>query len=415
VIPTNWAGNIAYRARQFHRPSSIVELQSLVQRSDRVRALGTGHSFNEIADTTGELVSVASLPPVVEIDPTAGQVSVSAGTRYGELTAQLQAAGWALPNLGSLPHISIAGACSTGTHGSGDRNPILAAAVTAIELVTADGDLLTIDDQAADFRGAVVALGSLGIVTRLTLKLVPTFDLRQYVVRDLPFDEFTEHADEIFASGYSVSAFTDWQSAAIDQVWLKRLAAEAPPPQQWFGATLTRGGHSPLPGMSAENCTDQTGAAGPWNERLPHFRLEFTPSSGEELQSEYFVPREHAIATAHELRALSDQLAPVLQIGEIRTMAGDDLWLSPAHGRDSVAFHFTWVQDADAVRPVLTLIEDRLAPFAARPHWGKLFNTTPDALARLYPHLDDFMRLRQRLDPADKFGNSWLTETLPTI
>ena len=415
MIPTNWAGNIAFGAREFHRPSSIAELQSVVQRGDRVRALGTGHSFNEIADTSGELLSVASLPPVVEIDSAAGQVTVSAGTRYGELAAQLQAAGWALPNLGSLPHISVAGACSTGTHGSGDRNPILATAVTALELVTAEGDLLGVGIDAAEFDGAVVSLGSLGIVTSLTLKLIPTFDLRQYVVQDLPFEEFTEHADEIFASGYSVSVFTDWQRAAMDQVWLKRPAAEAPPPQQWFGATLTRGGHNPLPGMSAENCTDQTGIAGPWNERLPHFRPEFTPSSGEELQSEYFVPREHAIAAVHELRALSDQLAPVLQIGEIRTMAGDDLWLSPAQGRDSVAFHFTWIKDTASVRPVLTLIEDRLAPFAARPHWGKLFNTTPDTLARLYPRLDDFMRLRQRFDPADKFGNSWLAETLPRI
>jgi xylitol oxidase len=415
VIPTNWAGNIAFGAREFHRPSSITELQSLVQRSDRVRALGTGHSFNEIADTSGELVSVASLPQVIEIDSDARQVRVSAGTRYGELTARLQADGWALPNLGSLPHISVAGACSTGTHGSGDGNGILATAVAGLELVTADGDQRALSSEALEFRGVVVALGTLGIVTSLTLNLIPTFDLRQYVLRDLPFDEFTGHGDEIFASGYSVSAFTDWQGSAINQVWLKRPADWAPPPQLWFGATLTDGGQNPLPGMSAENCTDQTGAAGPWNERLPHFRLEFTPSSGEELQSEYFVPREHAMAAAHEVRALAEQLAPVLQISEIRTMAADDLWLSPAQGRDSLAFHFTWIEDTAAVRPVLTSIEERLAPYAARPHWGKVFNTTPDVLERLYPRLGDFTRLRQRFDPAEKFGNSWLAETLPTI
>src|SRR5262249_21282007 len=141
---TNWAGNVAFSARRRHEPASVDELTGLVARLPRVRALGTGHSFSRVADTTGDLISLARMPAVLAIAPGRSQATVSAGTRYAELAPQLHQAGYALANLASLPHLSVAGACATGTHGSGDDNPGLAAAVAAIDLVTADGDVVTL-------------------------------------------------------------------------------------------------------------------------------------------------------------------------------------------------------------------------------------------------------------------------------
>ncbi len=416
---TNWAGNITFSAERFHRPASAGELQRLVAGTRRIRALGTGHSFSRIADCPGDLVSVAGLPKVIQIDPGRATVTVSAGLRYGELAERLNEAGWALRNLGSLPHISVAGACATGTHGSGDANGNLATAVSALELVTADGDivLLSRDSDAAALAGAVVGLGALGIVTSLTLDLVPAFAIRQYVYQGLPRDQLDEHLESIFASGYSVSLFTDWRGPKIRQVWRKCLAGERDPglpgPGRWLGAELADGPRHPVPGMSAVHCTEQRGVLGPWQLRLPHFRPEFTPGSGAELQSEYLVPREHAIEALAAVGRIRGRVAPALQISEIRTVAADDLWLSPSYQRPSVAIHFTWIRDPEAVAPALAAIEDQLAPFGARPHWGKLFSVSPAVLGGLYQRLPDFQRLRGEFDPAGKFGNELVDSYVP--
>jgi xylitol oxidase len=410
---TNWAGNITFRAGGFHRPASVPELQRLVAGRPRIRALGTGHSFNEIADTPGDLVSVAGLPPLIEIDSEHHTVTVSAGLRYGELATGLDRAGRALRNLGSLPHISVAGSCATGTHGSGDGNGVLATSVSALEMVTADGDLVTLSQDAdpGRFPGAVVALGALGILTRLTLRTVPSFAVRQYVYEDLPAGQVTQHLDEIFGSAYSVSLFTDWRGPVFRQAWLKRLAdapgaAVAAP--DWMGGRLADGPRRPVPGSPADNSTQQLGVPGPWYQRLPHFRLEFTPSAGDELQSEYLLPRGQAATALDALGPLAADLAAVLQIAEIRTVAADDLWLSPCYRRDTVAFHFTWVNDWAAVAPVLARLEERLAPFGPRPHWGKLFTTSPAEVAASYPRMDDFRGLMRHYDPAGKFRNDLL-------
>jgi alditol oxidase len=412
VSQSNWAGNVTFAARGFHRPASLPELQRLVAGSDRVRALGTGHSFNRIADTPGDLVSVAGLPPLIEIDSTNDTVKVGAGLRYGELAPTLNQAGRALRNLGSLPHISVAGSCATGTHGSGDANPCLADAVSALEMVTADGDLVTVDTGDSRFPGSVLALGALGLVTRLTLGTVPAFDVRQYVYDDVPRDQVDGHIAEIFASAYSVSLFTDWHTPRF-QVWLKRRAdapgaALAEP--RWLGGRLADGPRHPVPGMPADNCTEQLGVPGPWHERLPHFRLEFTPSTGDELQSEYLLPRSRAADALAALDPIASRLAPVLRICELRTVAADGLWLSPAYQRDSVAFHFTWVQDWAAVSPVLADLEARLARFAPRPHWGKLFHAAP---AARYEHQAGFRALMREYDPAGKFRNDLLDRFFP--
>ncbi|MFG2629562.1 D-arabinono-1,4-lactone oxidase [Streptomyces sp. NPDC048473] len=407
----NWAGNITFGAQRLNMPRSEAELRETVSASAAVHALGTRHSFNSVADTGGDLVSVAGLPRRVEIDREAGAVTVAAGLRFGEFAGVLHENGYALHNLGSLPHISVAGACATGTHGSGVGNSSIAGAVRALDMVTADGRNVSLRRGDADFPGAVVAMGALGVVTALTLDLVPAFDVQQWVYEDLPESRLTGSFDEVMSAAYSVSVFTDWREGPLNQVWLKqRVGSEGPQraPEEWFGARLSDGPRHPIGGMPAENCTRQQGVAGPWHRRLPHFRLEFTPSNGDELQSEYFVARQDAPAAYEALGRLRERIAPLLQITEIRTVARDDLWLSPASGRDSVAFHFTWVPDTAAVTPVLGAIEEALAPFGARPHWGKVFTTDPGTLRRLYGKYADFERLTARFDPEGKFRNDFL-------
>jgi xylitol oxidase len=426
--PTNWAGNIEFSAAELRVPASVAELQEIVAGAGRVRALGSGHSFNRIADTGGVLVSTSGLPPVIDISPERSVVRVAGGVRYGELAQKLNAAGYALGNTASLPHISVAGSVATATHGSGDLNQNLAAAVRAMELVTASGELITLDGDSADFAGAVVGLGSLGIVSTLDLEIVPSFQVRQWVYEGLPTEAVTGSFDEIFGSAYSVSVFTDW-TGGNNRIWQKERVdgpgRDGAGAASWRGARLADGPRNPVPGMAALNATEQLGAPGPWHERLPHFRLEFTPSAGEELQSEYLVAREVAVPAVEALFALGDQIAPVLQIAEIRTMAADDLWLSmasargtagtarPAGSAGTVGFHFTWVKDDAAVAPVLAAIEAALAPFGARPHWGKVFSTSPDVVRGLYPRSGEFAGLRQRFDPAGKFRNEFMDRFFP--
>ena len=409
----NWAGNVTFAAARTHRPVSVAELQQIVARSSKVRALGTGHSFNRIADTTGDLVSVAGLPTVIDIDSERSRVSVSGGTRYGELGRALQDSGFALHNTGSLPHISVAGACATGTHGSGNTNGNLSSIVSAIEFVTAGGDLVQAsrETHGEKFHGMVLALGSLGVVTRLVLDIVPTFDVRQDVYDDLPRARFDAHFDEIVAGGYSVSIFSDWKAAGLHQVWRKSRVEpgrSVPAATSWLDAVLATAPRHPVPGMPAESTTAQLGAAGPWNERLPHFRLDFTPSNGDELQSEYLLPREHAVQARAALDDIAVDIAAVLLISEFRTVAADELWISPSYHADSVAFHFTWIPDEAAVSPVLTAIEERLADFHARPHWGKVFTTSPEALSGLYERFPDFRALLRAYDPDGKFRNDFV-------
>ena len=417
--PTNWAGNVTFSAARLHRPDSIGELRKLVGSSAKVRALGTGHSFNRIADTPGDLISVAGLPPLIEIDTATATAAISAGLRYAEVAEHLNRAGFALPNLASLPHISIAGAVATGTHGSGNANGSLATAVAGLRLVGPDGDVTELNrrDDPERFPGAVVSLGALGVVTSLTLDLVPSFDVAQYVYQGLALDQLAAQFEAVFAAAYSVSVFTNWASGD-GAVWLKeRVERDSDgdaPALQWLGAQLAESPQHPVPGMPAENCTEQGGVPGPWHERLPHFRPDFTPSSGEELQSEFLLPRAAGPQALAALRGLADRIAPVLQISEIRTIAADELWLSPAYGRDSVAFHFTWVADTEAVTPVVTAVEEALTPLGARPHWGKVFTIPPGEVLSSYEFRGEFRRLMSEQDPGGKFRNAYLDALFPS-
>lgn len=415
---TNWAGNIIYRAARVAQPRSVSEAQELVAGNSQVRAVGTGHSFNRIADTPGVLVSLAGLPPDIGIEPGGASVTVPGGMRYGELAGRLNAAGYALPSLASLPHLSVAGAVATATHGSGDACGNLATTVSGLELITADGGVRTLrrDTGGEEFRGSVVSLGSLGLVTTLTLDLVPAFSVRQYVYEGLPAAMLQSHFDEIFGSGYSVSVFTNWHGDRHSQLWVKVLDEETDawqPAVRWMDATLADRPVHPVPGADPSHATQQLGVPGPWHERLPHFRAEFTPSSGQELQSEYLLPRQVAAGAVDALASLGSLLAPVLRIAEIRTVAPDDLWLSPSFQRDTVALHFTWIKDTAAVTPVIAAMEYLLTPLGARPHWAKLFGMPPHVVRALYPRSADFQDLLSRYDPDGKFRNGFIDKYFP--
>ncbi|MDQ3701293.1 MAG: FAD-binding protein [Chloroflexota bacterium] len=410
---SNWAGNITYSAPRLHFPETVEQVQQLVRRSRKLKVLGARHSFSDIADSREDLISLDQMDRVLVVDRERHTVTVDAGVRYGPLCRQLHAQGYALHNLASLPHIAVAGACATATHGSGDRNGNLATAVAGMELVTADGARVALSRDRHDehFPGAVVGLGGLGVVTTLTLDVVPAFEVQQAVYEDLPLARLEEHFDDIMSSAYSVSLFTDWQHERVNQAWLKRRVADGATlalDPEFFGATLARSDRHPIIGRSAEACTAQMGIPGPWYDRLPHFRMEFTPSAGEELQTEYFVPRQHAIAALRVIYGLRKQLAPLLQISEVRTIAADDLWMSPSYQQACVAFHFTWEKDWEAVRQLLPLIEEHLAPLHARPHWGKLFTMPAMRVHSLYPKLPAFQRLLRFYDPQGKFGNPFL-------
>ncbi|MEO7123287.1 MAG: FAD-binding protein [Lacisediminihabitans sp.] len=416
MTSANWAGNYTYRASTVHRPTSVEDVQELVAAADHIKALGSRHSFNDVADSTGEQLSLEAMPTELDINRAANTVTVNAGARYGSFAEELHGAGFAVHNLASLPHISVAGAVATGTHGSGDRNGNLSAAVAGFELVTADGSLVTVRRGDADFEGTVVSLGALGVVTRVTLDIEPTFEVRQDVYENLAWSTLDEHFDEITSAAYSVSLFTNWSDRGINQVWLKSRTDAGPArggEPTFLGATLATRQLHPLPDVAAESTTEQGGVPGPWWNRLSHFRLDFTPSNGEEIQTEYLVGRKDAVAAIAAIRALGPQIAPHLFISEIRTMKADHLWLSPAFGRDTVAIHFTWKRE-DAVQTLLPLIDAALAPFDARPHWGKVYEIDAHRFDELYPMLPEFRQLADRLDPSGKFRNDYLHRTIFT-
>jgi len=403
----NWAGNVRFSAHRWHAPSTVDELRKIVAGARRVHAVGARHSFSPVADGPVELVSLAGLEAEPTLDESAGTVTVSGGMRYGELAPWLQERGYALANLASLPHLTVVGAVATGTHGSGSANPSLAAAVRGLELVTAGGDLLRLTSDHPDLPGAVVALGALGIASAVTLAVEPTYDIAQYVYDGMPLAQLTDSSESFAAvldAGYSVSAFTDWRSERLTQVWVKQRSGDVMP-ARWLGAVAADGPRHPVPGIPAGPCTPQFGEPGPWYARLPHFRLEFTPSSGAEIQSEYLLPIEHAPAALRALAGIREQIAPVLQVAEVRTVAADELWLSMAYRRPSVGLHFTWHPDGAAVDSVLRALEEVLAPYSPRPHWGKVFRSGPAELAPRYPRWADFVALRSGLDPTGTFGN----------
>jgi xylitol oxidase len=414
---TNWAGNVAYSTEKQYSANSLKDIQEFVRTRSSLKVLGTRHCFNKIADSTREFLSVKAMDHIVGLDPDARTVTIESGMTYGQLCPYLDSQGWALHNLASLPHISVAGACSSATHGSGEKNGNLSTAVSALEMINAAGEVIKVSRSRDGemFRGAVVGLGALGVITKVTLDVQPRFMMNQYVYENLPLSELREHFDVIESAAYSVSLFTDWQEKRINEVWLKLRMPHEPKfdaPVEFFGAKRATRNLHPIIALSAENCTEQMGVPGPWYERLPHFRMGFTPSAGKELQSEYFVPRQNAVDAILAVERLRDQVGPHLLISEIRTIAADDLWMSPCYQQPSVSIHFTWKQDWPAVKSLLPVIERELGPFQARPHWGKLFTISPADIHARYQRLPEFLETRTKYDPHGKFRNEFLNRNI---
>jgi xylitol oxidase len=412
----NWAGNLTYSTDRLHTPGSVEEVRRVVKSCAKLRALGTRHSFNAIADSTQNQISLKRLDQIA-LNEAARTVTVGAGVTYGKLAPEIDGRGYALHNLASLPHISVAGAIATATHGSGLHNGNLATAVAGLEIVTADGEtvVLSREKDGERFLGAVVGLGALGIVTSVTLNLLPTFQVAQSVYENLSLAHLKDHFDEIFSAGYSVSLFTDWQGHRATEVWIKRRLAPGDKndwQHQFYGAKLATKKLHPIEDHAAESCTEQQGIPGPWYERLPHFRMNFTPSSGRELQTEYFVPRERGYEAILAVEKLREQITPHLFITELRTIAADHLWMSTAYQRDSLAIHFTWKPEWPEVSKILPQIEKQLEPFEPRPHWAKLFTIPPAQLESRYARLSDFQALVKQYDPQAKFRNEFLSKNL---
>lgn len=409
---TNWAGNYTYRAKHLDVAGDVEQIRRAIAGHSEVKALGARHSFNGIADSSEEQISLKQFDQM-ELDAKNHTVTVGAGVTYGQLAPYLDGRGFAVHNLASLPHISVVGACATGTHGSGNRNGNLSTAVRAMDMVTADGKVVTLSrEKLGDkFAGVVIGLGALGVITKITLAVEPTFQMTQLVYEDLSFSQLEKHLDDIFASGYSVSLFTDWQQGRATQVWIKQRVTGgtgSTAASDFYGATPAKRKMHPIADHSAESCTEQMGIVGPWYERLPHFKMNFTPSSGAELQTEYFVPRARGYEAIRAVEQLRDQITPLLFITEFRTIAADELWMSPAHQRDSMAIHFTWKPEWPEVKRILPQIEEKLAPFGVRPHWAKLFTINPTAVQGQYVRLAEYRALLQQYDPKRKFRNEFL-------
>jgi len=412
----NWSGNLTYSTHNVTSPASVAEVQALVKKTGKLKVLGTRHCFNSIADSKDNLLSTKNLNKIISIDTKAHTVTVEAGIKYGELAPYLDGHGYALHNLASLPHISVGGACATATHGSGVKNKNLSSAVSGLEMVMADGSLHTLSGKDGDaFNAAVVGLGALGVVTKVTINLKPTFTMRQFVYEKMPMSQLKDHFEKIVSAGYSVSLFTDWQSDTINEVWIKdpeQGGTDFSKQKDFYGGKAATKNMHPIAAVSAENCTEQMGVAGPWYERLPHFKMGFTPSSGVELQSEYFVPRHNAVDAILAVSRLRNEIGPHLMITEIRTIDADDLWMSPCYKQSCVTVHFTWKQDWPAVSKLLPKIEKELAPYKARPHWGKLFTMTPAVLHTQYPKLPEFKKMIALYDPKGKFINNFLSTNI---
>lgn len=407
--PKNWAGNIAFSARTVLRPRSLTELQQAVRSAKKVRVLGSGHSFNTIADTDDTLIVLSDLPRRIEIDGATGTVTIDGGATYSDVAPVLNRAGFALRNVASLPNITIAGAVVTATHGSGDGNQNLAAAISGLKLVTASGEVASFSRADADFDGVVVGLGALGVICEMTLDIVPSFDIRQNVYLGLPVTAAIDNLSALMARAYSVSLFTRWQGTTIDQIWVKALASAGEPPAEVLGAKAASVPCHPIPDMDGSNCTQQFGIAGPWHERLFHFAIGNTASAGAELQSEFFVKRADAPSAIAALHAAQESFSGALFISEIRSVAADTLWLSSAYRQDTIGFHFTWHPEWEPANAAVQAVEAALAPFNPRPHWAKLFTLPASTIAARFPRMSDFRALAQRLDPEGKFRNEFVT------
>lgn len=402
----NWSENFTFEATGVERPKTIAQLQDVVAAAPRAKAVGTRHCFTRIADSPGGvLVDTSGLDVGVTVDHDTMTATVPAGWSYSKIVAELEAQGVALPNLASLPHVSIAGATATGTHGSGDTNQVMAACMSGIELVDGEGELRTIDSGHPDLKALSVGLGAFGIFTTLTVDVEPSYLVQGAYFRETSWQNLLDNLDDVMASAYSVNLHAAYSDTNVRGIWSKyRLEGSEPLdlPDELFGMTRVEGQLTPGKNTIINE-------PGPWSERLAHFTPESAPSAeGDELQTEYFVDRKHGAAAINALRKMGADLDPHLHGTEIRTVASDDLWLSPCYRRETLSLGMTWRKHEPEVRALLPRMEEALAPFEARPHWAKLFAYDRSALLDQFEHLDATLTLAESYDPNGTFNNPYL-------
>jgi xylitol oxidase len=408
----NWAKSLTYSTSNVYYPKNVEDVQEIVKKCAKLRIIGSRHSFSKIADSTEALICLDFLNKLVSLDKVNHTVTVEGGMKYGNLCEYLHENGYALNNLASLPHISIAGSIATATHGSGVSNYSLTSSVVSFELVKADGEVIVISRKDGElFKATVVGLGGFGVVTKVTLELEPTYEIQQDVYTKLPMAALEKNFMEIASGAYSVSLFTNWQNKTINEVWFKAKVPKNGPKKyapELYGAKLATKKMHPVETQDAEPCTDQLGIPGPWYDRLPHFRMKFNPSTGKELQTEFFIPIEKAYEAIMAIESLNEKISPYVLITEVRMIKGDTDWMSPTYKRDSIGIHFTWKQEWETVQKLIPQVEAVLEPLDPRPHWAKLFSMSPSKLQSKYEKIDEFRALLKKFDPTGKFRNEFM-------
>lgn len=401
----NWGGNFNYSTQNIQYPRSVAEVQQIVKNAGKLRVVGSRHSFSKIADSECTMLSTIGLNKIIGINGSIPSVTVQGGLTYTDLLTSLNTAGFALPNLASLAEISVGGAASTNAHGTGVANQALANHIRSMEIVLANGSLLTIGPNDPRLKGMAAGLGAFGVVTQLELKLVPAFNITTYTYVNMPVQNSYENFAALQNMGFGVllvNMFTAPDAWNIAIVYARSDANNtAMLTSNLFGGTLVS--QTTQPSYLALLSIAQIGLSG---------------VDGNEIQTEYFVPISKAVEAIKAVTAVanSTNIFPSLATAfVIRTIASDDLWMSEYYGNDTmVAIHFSWQNNVTAVEAVLPQLERAMIPYGARPHWGKMFTMEPEDFLPHYPKVNEFKKLAEQLDPKGKFRNEFLEENVWT-
>ncbi|KAI1700234.1 d-arabinono-1,4-lactone oxidase domain-containing protein [Ditylenchus destructor] len=361
----NWGNNFRFSTQNIQYPTSVEEVQQIVRNANKLRVVGTRHSFSKIADSPNTMLSTLALKNIIGFDPTVPSITVQAGITYTDLNPFL-------PNYGP-------------------NDP--------------------------ELKAIAVGLGAFGVITQVELEVEPTFNLTNYVFVNMPEQDIYDHFDEIENLGYSVQLFTDFSTPGVwDQVWVWVRSDEnsnVGNMQNLYGATRTHEQVTAIEALPPTYLMEQ-GKEQPWYYGLVDYHLGLSGFDGAEIQSEYFMPYENAIPAIQAVSNFSDLIAPRVYTMLIRTIKGDDLWMSESFNETTVAIHFTWKPNMTAVMEVLPQIEQALLPYGARPHWGKVFAQGPETYLHRYPKLNQWKQLAETLDPTHKFRNKFLEDTVFT-
>ncbi|KAI1701064.1 FAD binding domain-containing protein [Ditylenchus destructor] len=412
----NWGDNFLFSTQNIQYPTTVEEVQEIVQNADKVRVVGTRHSFSTCADSPDTILSTLALKNIIGFDDSVPSITVQAGIAYTDLNPYLQYLGFALPNLATLAEISVGGASQTGAHGSGLSNQCLASHIRSLKIVLANGTLATYGPNDPELKAIALGVGAFGVITQVELKVEPTFNITNYFFLNMTAQNLYDHFDEIENTGYTAQLFTDFSTPGVwGQIMIMDRSgsnANIGSLQNLYGATRATTKVSPILALPPTYLVDQ-GVEQPWYFGLVDYHLGLSGFDGGEIQSEYFLPYENAVAAIKAVTTLSDLIAPRVHTMLIRTIKGDDLWLSEMYSQSSVvAIHFTWKLNMTAVMEVLPQIEQLLIPYCAKPHWGKVFAQGPETFLHCYPKLADFKQLAEQLDPTHKFRNQFLEDNV---